>query len=59
MLVETILQDHPVRALAADVVRMDPGSVLELEAREVDVLDLDLARPDVGDASVVSHDFPP
>ena len=56
MLVETIRRIAPCGRLSADVGGVDAGPVLELERREVDVLDLDLARLDVGDASVVGHD---
>ena len=38
------LQDHAVLALAPDVVRVDAGTVLQLELRVVDRLHLDLAR---------------
>src|SRR5215217_5199220 len=44
-----------VRQRTADVRRIDSRTVLELEGREVDVVDLDLARPHVGHAPVVSH----
>jgi hypothetical protein len=49
------LQDHPVLAAPPDVVGMHPRPVLEHELWEVDRLDLNLARAEVGDPSVVSH----
>ena len=49
------LQDHAVRQRTADVVGMHAGAVLQLQRREVDVLDLDLAGFDVGDAAVLGH----
>ena len=52
-------QDRSMTGLASDVVRMNAGSVLELELREVDVMNLDLARLDVGDAPVIGHDLAP
>ena len=53
------LEDRPVRQLATDIRGVDPGPVLELEAGEVDVVDLDLAGPHVRDSSVVSHESLP
>src|SRR6185437_6204548 len=52
------LEDHPVLGLAPDVVGVDSGSVPQLELREVDRLDLDLAGAHVGDTSVVRHVSP-
>ena len=49
------LEDRRVGKRAAHVVRVDARSVLQLEGGEVDVLDLDLARAHVGDASVLGH----
>ena len=49
------LEDRRMRELAADVPRVHSGPVLQLEGREVDVVDLDLAGPHVGHASVVCH----
>ena len=49
------LEDGGVRQLAPDVGRVHPRPVLELEGREVDVLDLHRSRAHVGNASVVSH----
>ena len=39
------LQDRSVRQLAADIRGVDAGAVLQLQRREFDVLDLDVARP--------------
>jgi hypothetical protein len=44
-----------VRNLSPDVVGMDTWPILELEARKLDVLNLDLGGLDVCDALVVSH----
>ena len=44
-----------MRKLAADVSRIDTGPILELEGREVDVLDLHLAGAHVGNAAVICH----
>jgi hypothetical protein len=41
--------------LSPDVVGMDTWAIPELEARKLDVLDLDLAGLDVCDALIVSH----
>ena len=44
-----------MRKLAADVCGIDTGPVLELEAGEVDVVDLHLAGAHVGNAAVICH----
>src|SRR6185503_2093891 len=49
------LEDRRVGQLPADVVRVDARAVLHLEAREVDVLHLDLAGAHVCDATVLGH----
>src|SRR6185312_5817718 len=48
-------EDRRVWELAAHVGWVDARPILELKAREVDVLDLDLPRAHVGNASVVRH----
>src|SRR6185312_7447838 len=48
-------EDRRVWELAAHVGCVDARPILELKAREVDVLDLDLPRAHVGNASVVRH----
>jgi hypothetical protein len=48
-------QYRPVRKLPPDVVGVDTWPITQLERREVDVLNLDLAGPDVGNTSVLSH----
>ena len=50
-----VLQDRGVRQLAADVRRVDPGTVLQLQRRVVGVLDLHLSRSHVGDCLVPGH----
>jgi hypothetical protein len=49
------LEDDAVLALAPDVVGVNTGSVLQLELREVDRLDFDLAGAEIGDTSVVGR----
>src|SRR6202012_3191728 len=49
------LEDHAVLALAADVGRVDPGTVLQLQLGVGDVLYFDLARLEVGNGSVSGH----
>jgi hypothetical protein len=44
-----------MRELAAYVRGVDAGAVLQLERREVDVVQLDLPRAHVGHASVFCH----
>src|SRR5688572_4478892 len=48
-------EDRAVRELAADIRGVDAGAVLQLQGREVDVLDLDVARPHIGNTPVLSH----
>ncbi len=48
-------QDRRVGELATHIGGVDPRPVSELEAREIDVVDLHLPRAHVGNASVVSH----
>jgi hypothetical protein len=55
MLVETILEDDAVLALAADVSLVDPRSVLENELGIVDGLNLDFAGLDIGNRLVAWH----
>ncbi len=49
------LEDRRVRQLAPHVGRVHARAVLQLERREVDVVDLDLARPHVGNSTVICH----
>ena len=59
MLVETIRRITPWGVLRPTLAGCTPGPSFSSKLREVDVLNLDLAGLDVGNTSVVSHDFPP
>src|SRR3712207_4012738 len=48
-------EDDPVRGLAADVGRVDPRPLLELQTGVLEVLDLDLPRTHVHDCLVACH----
>src|SRR3954454_21016753 len=49
------LEDRAVRAFPPDVVRVHAGTVAQHKAGVVEVSDLHVARPLVGDAAVLRH----